>query len=60
MGTDGIVYVLGENKNINYSQAYANASGTKVGKAADAYDGDNDGVYDRIDSKSPTGGGSPE
>jgi hypothetical protein len=56
---DGNVYVLGENKNINFSQAYANASGEKVGKAADAYDTDSDGVYDRIDSKSVTNSGSP-
>ena len=59
VGTDGIVYVLGENKNINYSQAYANSSGNKVGNAASAIDSDGDGVYDRIDSKTPTGGGSP-
>lgn len=59
VGSDGIVYVLGENKNINYSEAYANSSGEKVGKAADAYDTDSDGVYDRIDSKSVTNSGSP-
>jgi hypothetical protein len=59
VGSDGIVYVLGENKNINFSQAYANTSGEKVGKAADAYDTDSDGVYDRIDSKSVTNSGSP-
>jgi len=56
VGTDGIVYVLGENKNINYSQAYANASGTKVGNAASATDSDGDGVFDRIDSKGATTG----
>lgn len=59
VGSDGIVYVLGENKNLNYSQAYADSSGNKVGNAASAVDSDNDGVYDRIDSKSSTGGGSP-
>jgi len=59
VGSDGIVYVLGENKNLNYSQAYANASGEKVGKASDAIDSDNDGVYDRVGSKSSTGSGSP-
>jgi hypothetical protein len=48
--------VLGENKNINYSQAYANASGTKVGNAASATDSDGDGVFDRIDSKGATTG----
>ena len=59
VGSDGIVYVLGENKNVNYSQAYANASGTKVGTAAEATDSDGDGVYDRIDSKGATNSGSP-
>ena len=58
VGADGIVYVLGENKNINYSQAYANASGTKVGNAASATDSDGDGVFDRIDSKGATTGAS--
>jgi hypothetical protein len=59
VASDGIVYVLGENKNINYSQAYANESGTKVGTSASAVDSDNDGVYDRIDSKTATNSGSP-
>ena len=59
VGSDGIVYVLGENKNINYSQAYSNASGAKVGNAASASDSDGDGVYDRIDSKGATNSGSP-
>ena len=56
IGSDGIVYVLGENRNINQSRAYANASGTKVGKSSDAIDSDADGVFDRVDSKSSTGG----
>lgn len=59
VGSDGIIYVLGENKNINYSQAYEDGSGNKVGAAADAYDSDGDGVYDRIDSKGATNSGSP-
>ena len=59
VGSDGIVYVLGENKNVNYSQAYADASGAKVGTAAEATDSDGDGVYDRIDSKGATNSGSP-
>ena len=59
VGNDGIVYVLGENKNLNFSQAYSNASGTKVGNAASAIDSDGDGVFDRIDSKSATNSGSP-
>jgi len=59
VGSDGIVYVLGQNKNINQSRAYANASGTKVGSSADAVDSDGDGVYDRIDSKNATNSGNP-
>jgi hypothetical protein len=59
VGSDGIVYVLGENKNVNYSQAYEDGSGNKVGTAAEAYDSDGDGVYDRIDSKGATNSGSP-
>ena len=58
VGADGIVYVLGENKNINYSQAYRDADG-KVYDSDDASDSDGDGVFDRIDDKTPTGGGSP-
>jgi hypothetical protein len=54
VGNDGIIYVLGENKNVNYSQAYANAAGEKVGSAEDAIDTDGDGLYDRIDSKGAT------
>ena len=58
VGTDGIIYVLGENKNINYSQPYADATGTAVDNAASAADSDGDGVNDRIDSKSATSGSS--
>ena len=49
----GIIYVLGENKNINYSQSYLYDS---LGNKADY---DNDGVYDRVDSKGATNSGSP-
>ena len=49
----GIVYVLGENKNINYSQSYVYDS---LGNKADY---DNDGLYDRVDSKTATNSGSP-
>lgn len=59
VGADGIVYVLGENKNINQSQAYSNHLGVKVGTQAEASDDDSDGIHDRIDSKTATGGGSP-
>lgn len=54
VGSDGIVYVLGENKNVNYSQAYADAAGNKVGSVAQAVDSDGDGEHDRIDSKNAT------
>ncbi len=56
VGSDGVVYVLGENRNINQSRAYADATGAKVGGASSAVDTDGDGVADRIDSKSATGG----
>lgn len=50
---EGIVYVLGENKNLNMSQKYVYDSlGNKL-------DSDNDGLYDRVDSKGPTNSGSP-
>lgn len=41
VGSDGLVYVFGENKNINYSQAYVTP----------LTDSDNDCVWDRVDSK---------
>jgi len=56
VGGDGLVYVLGENKNINYSQAYGNAQGTKVTDSDSAADSDGDGVFDRIEDKTPTAG----
>jgi len=52
VGSDGIVYALGENKNINQSQAYATANGS-------TYDSDNDGLLERVDSKGATDSGSP-
>jgi len=59
VGSDGIVYVLGENKNINYSQAYQDGFGEKVTDSDDANDADGDGVFDRIDDKGATNSGSP-
>jgi hypothetical protein len=53
---DGLLYVFGENKNINFSQKYREINGIYI-------DSDADGVYDRVDSKSPTlgdGGSSAE
>jgi len=45
VGSDGLVYVMGENKNINYSQQYKEVNGIRI-------DSNNDGVYDRVDAKS--------
>ena len=56
VGGDGLVYVLGENKNINYSQAYQDGHGIKVTDSDDAADSDGDGVFDRIEDKTPTAG----
>lgn len=45
IGSDGLLYVLGENKNINMSRKYkTTAGGTLI-------DSDGDGVYDREDAK---------
>ena len=53
VGSDGLVYVLGENKNINMSQEYStDAAGNYI-------DIDGDGLTDRTDSKSATNSGSP-
>ena len=53
VGGDGLVYVLGENKNINMSQAYAEDDDR------DNYDSDGDDLLERVDSKTATSGGSP-
>jgi len=53
VGSDGLVYVLGENKNLNYSQKYATDDG------GNNYDSDGDGLLERVDSKSATNSGSP-
>lgn len=50
VGSDGMVYVLGENKNINYSQKYVTDTD------GNAVDSDNDGVNDRVDDKGQTTG----
>lgn len=53
VASDGLVYVLGENKNINQSQKYA------VNSDGDNYDSDGDGLLERTDSKGATDSGSP-
>lgn len=53
VGNDGLVYVLGENKNLNVSQTY------DLDSNGDPQDANNDGFYDRVDSKSATSSGSP-
>jgi hypothetical protein len=45
IGADGLVYVIGENKNINISQKY------KLDALGNPIDSDSDGVYDRVDAK---------
>jgi hypothetical protein len=49
VGGDGLLYVLGENKNINYSQKYSETDGS-------TYDTDGDGLKEREDSKGATDG----
>lgn len=44
VGANGVIQVLGENKNINYSQVYSSSNGSY-------YDSDGDGLYEREDSK---------
>ena len=51
VGSDGLVHVFGENKNINYSQKY------KTDAAGNNLDSDGDGVFDRVDAKSGTTAG---
>ena len=49
VGTDGVVYVLGENKNLNISQKYSKVGGN-------TYDSDGDGLLDREDDKTASSG----
>lgn len=45
VGADGLVYVFGENKNLNYSMEYViDGNGNRI-------DSNDDGVYDRQDAK---------
>jgi len=45
VGSDGLVYVFGQNKNINYSQKYKSDSG------GNNIDSNSDGVFDRVNDK---------
>ncbi|MAN61868.1 MAG: hypothetical protein CMI60_07955 [Parvibaculum sp.] len=45
VGADGLVYVLGPNQNINFSQKYSKTSGGQL------IDSNGDGVFDRVDDK---------
>jgi len=45
VGSDGLVYVFGQNKNINMSQAY------DLDSSENPIDSDGDGVYDRVNAK---------
>tara|TARA_R100001510_G_scaffold57321_1_gene64994 strand:- start:956 stop:1792 length:837 start_codon:yes stop_codon:yes gene_type:complete len=55
--SDGLVYVLGQNKNLNYSSKYTTAENTTVSDSGPLNIDDNI-VIDREDSKSATGGNS--
>jgi hypothetical protein len=55
--SDGLVYVLGQNKNLNYSRQYTDAENTTVSDAGPLNIDDNI-VIDREDSKTATGGNS--
>ena len=50
IGGDGLLYVLGENKNINFSQKYSTDAGGNV------LDSDGDGIADRVDAKTGSTG----
>jgi hypothetical protein len=54
---DGLVYVLGQNKNLNYSRQYTTAQNTANSEAG-PLDIDENIIIDREDSKSATGGNS--
>ena len=45
IGSDGLIYVFGENKNQNMAMKY------KTDAAGNNIDSDSDGVYDRVDAK---------
>lgn len=53
IGADGLVYVFGENKNLNISQQYDVMVGTSL-NAENALDSDDDGIFDRVDTTDGT------
>ena len=56
---DGLVYVLGQNKNLNYSRKYTTAQNTNDSEAG-PLDIDENIIIDRQDSKTPTTGTTGE
>ena len=56
VGSDGKVYGFSENNNINYSMTYVDSSDNSTTDSSSAVDSDNDGVFDRVDSKTTTSG----
>ena len=56
---DGLVYVLGQNKNLNYSRKYTTAQNTADSEAG-PLDIDENIIIDRQDSKTPTTGTTGE
>jgi len=54
---DGLVYVLGQNKNLNYSRKYTTAQNTANSEAG-PLDIEDNIIIDREDSKTATGGNS--
>ena len=56
---DGLVYVLGQNKNLNYSRRYTTAQNT-VDSDGGPLDIDDNIIIDRTDSKTPTTGTTGE
>ena len=62
VGSDGIIHVLGQNKNINYSQVITQVDGADTTSQTDSLDGALpiavNAILDRTDSKSSTTGSS--
>ena len=61
VGSDGVIYVFGENKNLNYSQILETATDDPDGTRYDDFDGgpldiSANRIADKVDSKTPTTG----